>query len=388
VKEYILKRLMQRYILAGGTENYRIATRLMELAPGRDEGKILVSGVQEGLRGRDAINLSPELARAIQPYQSELFGGPLALAIRQGNTVAVKEALGIIADENANFQHRLSYIKIMGQSNQPESVPVLLKIIESAKPSGALKQTALQALQRYNVDEIGRRVVLAYPQFRADGGVRSAALDLLASRVKWTLELLNAIEKTKKISKTDVPEALARRLKLLNDPAIERSVDNFWPNVKLATSTEKNEAISKYAKLISSGTADVNKGRVLYLSNCGSCHRLFNEGGLIGPDLTGYERSNVNYFLLNIVDPNADIREGYVIHRVTTTDGRTLEGKIAASNGDVLTLQSLSGEETTLAAAQIKEMKALQTSIMPERILDPLSDQEIRDIFAYIMKKN
>ncbi|MFA5245440.1 MAG: PVC-type heme-binding CxxCH protein, partial [Pedobacter sp.] len=44
VKEYILKRLMQRYILAGGTENYRIATRLMELAPGRDEGKILVSG--------------------------------------------------------------------------------------------------------------------------------------------------------------------------------------------------------------------------------------------------------------------------------------------------------------------------------------------------------
>ncbi len=388
VKDAILKRLMQRYILAGGAENYKAATRLMELAPGRDEGKILVSGVQEGLRGRDAINLSPELAKAIQPYQSELFGGPLALAIRQGDAAAVKEALGIIGNENADFQHRLSYIRIMGQSVQPESVPVLLKIVESAKASAALKQTALQALQRYQMDEIGRRVVIAYPQFRADAGVRNTALDLLAGRVQWTYELLDAIEKTKKISKADVPEALARRLKLLNDPVIERTVDNFWPNVKLATSSEKNEAISKYAKLISSGSGDVNKGRVLYLRNCGSCHRLFNEGGLIGPDLTGYERSNVNYFLLNIVDPNADIREGYVIHRVLTADGRTLEGKIAASNGDVLTLQSLSGEETVLSASQIKEMKALQTSIMPERILDPLSDQEIRDIFAYIMKKN
>jgi putative heme-binding domain-containing protein len=388
VKDYILKRLMQRYIMAGGMENYRAATKLMGLAPGRDEAKILVSGVHEGLRGRDVIGLSPELAKAIQPYQSELFGGPLALAIRQGNTAAVKEALGIIADENADLQHRLSYIRVMGQTTQPESVPVLLKIVESAKSTGAMKQIALQALQRYNVDDIGLRVVRAYPQFRADEGVRNAALDLLAGRAKWAYELLNAIEKTKKISKADISEPLARRLKLLNDQGIEKAVDSFWPNVKLATSTEKDEAISRYAKLISSGKGDINNGRVLYMKNCGSCHRLFNEGGNIGPDLTGYERSNVNYFLLNIIDPNADIREGYVIHRVMTTDGRTLEGKIAASNGDVLTLQSLSGEETTLSAVQIKEMKALQTSIMPERILNPLNDQGIRDIFAYIMKKN
>jgi hypothetical protein len=37
---------------------------------------------------------------------------------------------------------------------------------------------------------------------------------------------------------------------------------------------------------------------------------------------------------------------------------------------------------------QIKEMKALPVSIMPERILDRLNDQEVRDIFTYIMKKN
>ncbi len=388
VQDVVLKRLMQRYVMSADDANYKAASKLISLAPSKASAKILIGGLREGLRGQDAIGLSAELTEAIQPYQSELFGAPLSLAIRQGDANAVKKALAIIEDENAEFDHRLSYIVIFGQANQPASVPVLLKVIESGKSSGALKQAALQALQRYDLDEIGLRVVRAYPQFRGDAGIRNAALDLFASRGSWANQLFIAIGETKRISKDDVPNQVARRLKQLNDPKIATLVDGYWPNVKLATSSEKNEAIAKYSKLIRSGGGDAVKGRMLYLANCGYCHRLFNEGGTIGPELTGYERSNVNYFLLNTIDPNADIREGYGLHRITTTDGRTIEGKIAARNGDTYTIQSQAGKEMILSAAQIREMKALPTSVMPERILDRLNDQEIKDIFAYIMKKN
>lgn len=387
VQNVLLKRLMQRYILSGGDANYKAASKLISLAPSKSDAKILMSGLREGLRGRDAIGLSVELSKAIQPYQSELFGAPLALGIRQGNRTAVKKALNVIADENANFDHRLSYIVIFGQTNQPESVPILLNIIESGKSTAAMKEASLLALQRYDVDEIGLRIVKAYPQFRGDTGVRNAALDLFASRTSWANELFTAISDTKRISKDDVPDQVARRLKQLNNPKINSLADKYWPNVKLSTSTEKNQAIAKYSKLIKSGTGDINKGRILYLANCGYCHRLFNEGGNIGPDLTGYERSNVNYFLLNVVDPNADIREGYGLHRFVTKDGRTLEGKLAASNGDTHTIQTQSGKEIILSVSQISEMKALPVSIMPERILNRLSDQEVRNLFAYIMKK-
>ena len=387
VQNVLLKRLMQRYILSGGDANYKAASKLISLAPSKPDAKILMSGLREGLRGRDAIGLSVELSKAIQPYQSELFGAPLALGIRQGNRTAVKKALNVIADENANFDHRLSYIVIFGQTNQPESVPILLNIIESGKSTAAMKEASLLALQRYDVDEIGLRIVKAYPQFRGDTGVRNAALDLFASRTSWANELFTAISDTKRISKDDVPDQVARRLKQLNNPKINSLADKYWPNVKLSTSTEKNQAIAKYSKLIKSGTGDINKGRILYLANCGYCHRLFNEGGNIGPDLTGYERSNVNYFLLNVVDPNADIREGYGLHRFVTKDGRTLEGKLAASNGDTHTIQTQAGKEIILTVSQIKEMKALPVSIMPERILNRLNDQEVRDLFAYIMKK-
>lgn len=386
VQEFLLKRLMQRYTMAGGNENYAAASRLIMLAPNDKLARVLISGMREGLRGRDVIGLSPELTKAIQPYQSELFGGPLALSIRHGNAKAAVKAIQVIADDNADFDHRLSYIMIMGQMNIPKSIPVLLKVVENSKSSGALKQTALQALQRYDLPDIGSRVAIVYPQLRGDEGVRNAAIDLFVSRAQWAHKLLIEIEKTKKINKGDVSEQVARRLKLLNDPEIAKAVDKYWPNVKLATSAEKNSTIARFSQLIKSGKGDQRKGQAIYSSNCGSCHRLFNEGGKIGPELTGYERSNVNYLLLNIVDPNADIREGYVVHRITTMDGRTLEGKILSRNGDNLTLQSLAGKDIILSDTQIKEIKAQKTSIMPERILDRLSNQEIRDLFAYIMK--
>ncbi|MDP2413568.1 c-type cytochrome [Daejeonella sp.] len=388
VQNVLLKRLMQRYIMPAGDANYSAASKLISLAPSKVYAKILISGLREGLRGRDAIGLSAELTKVIQPYQAELFGAPLALAVRQGNVTAVKMALSVIADDNADFDHRLSYILIFGQTNQPESVPVLLGIVESSKSTGAMKEAALQALQRYDNHEIGLRVVKAYPQFRGDAGVRNVALELFATRASWANQLFIAIGETKRISKEDVSDQLARRLKLLNDTKITALADRYWPNVKLSSSSEKNEALAKYSKLIKTGSGDIENGRVLYLANCGYCHRLFNEGGSIGPDLTGYERSNVNYFLLNIIDPNADIREGYGLHRIITTDGRTIEGKIAASNGDTHTIQTQAGNEIILSLKQIKEMKALPVSIMPERILDRLKDQEVKDIFAYIMKKN
>ncbi|SMC95055.1 putative membrane-bound dehydrogenase domain-containing protein [Pedobacter africanus] len=387
IQNTVLKRLIQRYVMAGGEANFIAAARLIELAPSKNTAKELISGLSEGLRGRDLIGLSPALAKAIKPYQNELFGGPLALGIKQGKGGAIDKAILVIADPKADSQQRLAYSRLLGESGQKKAVPALLKIVQTSGSSAALKQTALQALQYFDMPEIGRKVVAAYPQYRGDEGVRTAAIGLVSSRSLWAASFLDAIEKTRNINKTDVSDAVARKLKLLKDPGITERVSRLWPNVKLATSAEKNESIARFAKIIRSGKGNLQKGRVLYLSNCGPCHRLFDGGGNVGPDLTGYDRDNMNSMLLNIVDPNADIREGYVIHKIVTTDGRTLEGKIISRNGDAITLQPVAGKNMVLSATKVKEMKAQQVSLMPERILEHLSEQEVRDIFSYIMKK-
>ena len=107
------------------------------------------------------------------------------------------------------------------------------------------------------------------------------------------------------------PEHIARQLILLNDPSISETVNRLWPTIRPASSSEKNNRIAKVSALLKSGTGNPITGRLIFNSVCGRCHRLFEEGSTIGPDLTGYDRSNISDLLANIIDPDAYIREGY-----------------------------------------------------------------------------
>lgn len=385
-KQFLLSRLSQRYAMTGDAENYATITKYLALAPDKSCARLLVTGLKEGLQGSDLVGLPAGLTEALKPYQSEFFGGPLALALRQGDKEAVGEALKLIADHQSDMNQRLTYVRILGETDQPSSVPVLLKLVENSKSSNGLRQAAILALRRYNQEEIGKRILKAYPQFRGNAGLRNAAIDLVSSRAVWTHELFHIIEQDKRINKIDITDQQARRFHLLEDAAISTITDRLWPQIKQQTKEEKQERLHRYAGLIRSGKGDAKNGHTLFARHCGLCHQLFGEGGITAPDLTGYERSNLGPFLLNVVDPNADIREGYTLQRVVTTDGRILEGRIVAQQGDVTTLQPLSGGPVSLSAKQIRQMTALPISIMPERILDPLSEQEIKDLFAYIMK--
>ena len=135
-----------------------------------------------------------------------------------------------------------------------------------------------------------------------------------------------------------------------------------------------------------SGKGNAGTGRAIFATRCGSCHRLFGEGGNIGPDLTGYDRTNLPDLLTNIIDPSAFIREGYTLFNITTTDGRLLVGTLTSREGTAITLQPFTGDAITLNESQVKAMEAQKSSLMPERLLDGLGDQEVRDLVAYIMQ--
>lgn len=396
VMKTILDRLMQRYILAGGADNFKACARLVKLAPTDQHVALLINGMQEGLRGRDVTALSPELVNALKPYQRLFKEDALALNLRQGQKDALDKALAVIADKKANVGERLSYIRILGEVKKPEAVKVLLALMESSQSSGAIQQAALLALQRYDQDEIGKRVVKAYPdKLRADPDVRTAALALFASRDKWAVQLLDAIDRKKQgneefiahtISKEDVPEQIVRQLKLLKDYSVVQTAERLWPNVRPATSPEKNAAIARISALMKSGGGNAALGRTLFSNKCGTCHRLFGAGGSVGPDLTGYDRSNLDDLLTNIVDPNAYIREGYVTSQVTTVDGRTIIGNIKSRKGSVITIQPFSGDPVNISTSQVKDIKEQKTSIMPERLLEDMDDQQVKSLLSYLMK--
>jgi putative heme-binding domain-containing protein len=397
VLESLLKKLMQRYVMAAGKDNYAAAATLVKLAPSSKESKILIDGIHEGLRGTEISALPAALIAAIEPYRAEMRQELLAISLRQGDKKAFSESVAMLSDTKSNSKAKINLIQIIGEINNPAGVPALLNVAEDTKADPVIRIAALQAVQRFDDIEIASRLIKSYhSKLRGDLSVREATLNLFATRVNWALQFLKTVDRLASsqtatmlegINKDDVSLQVARQFQTLNNPVVTSMVERIWPSVRMASSSDKNNRINKITRLVQSAQGDPGKGRGIYIKTCGSCHKLFDEGGTIGPELTGYDRRNLNDLLINIIDPNAYIREGYLMNQITTKDGRTIMGTIKSREGNTITLQSLSGEQEVIGNDKILSIQESKSSLMPERLLDGMSDKETIDFFSYLMKQ-
>ena len=116
-------------------------------------------------------------------------------------------------------------------------------------------------------------------------------------------------------------------LALKNKQVADR-VAEVWGTIR-PVAERKAELTKKYRNLLtpeSIKTADAAKGKALFVKNCASCHKLFGEGGNVGPDLTGSQRANLEYLLENVLDPSAVVAKEYQATVIATSAGRTITG--------------------------------------------------------------
>ena len=130
--------------------------------------------------------------------------------------------------------------------------------------------------------------------------------------------------------------------------------------------------------------ADPRQGRAVFQTACANCHKLFDEGGTIGPDLTGFARADTEALLASIVDPSAVIRKEYLSHVITTKRGVVHTGLIVEQDGGNLTLIDAQNNRTKVRRDDVETMHPSPTSLMPERLLDALSPPQRRDLFSYL----
>jgi putative heme-binding domain-containing protein len=88
--------------------------------------------------------------------------------------------------------------------------------------------------------------------------------------------------------------------------------------------------------------------------------------------------------LLNVVNPSAEVREGFTTTIVATTDGRVVSGVIVEQDKNVVVLRLDDGKEAAIARDEIDAIKTSPKSIMPDGLLKGLNDQQVRDLFAYL----
>jgi putative heme-binding domain-containing protein len=376
VKQHILDKVMRRYAQAGTRKDLLTCARLFDLSPSRGHAEKLMAGFEAAFKGRSLAGLPGELVKAMARQNV----GSVALSVRLGRPEAIEKALHTAADEAAKTGERLDYLQLLSEVKVTGSVPILLKVLESANDEG-LRKAALAALQQYDEAQIGERVIALYSKFGKDS--IASAETLLASRPAWSLRLAQAVD-AGSIKPEAVPLSVVRKIKLHKNPQLAKLADQVWPNTGSPTTAEMEKRIDHLTQVINSGIGNPYKGRTLFGNVCGQCHTLFGQGGQIGPDLTYFKRDDLANMLLGIVNPNAEIREGYENYLVETKDERSLNGFLVDKDKQVVVLRGLDGRNVALEQKDIVEMRAAGMSLMPEGLLDAVTDEQARDLFAYL----
>ena len=88
--------------------------------------------------------------------------------------------------------------------------------------------------------------------------------------------------------------------------------------------------------------------------------------------------------LVNILDPNREVRPEFVSYLVETKDEESLVGIIASENANTVTVREAFGKETVVPRLTIKTIRSLGQSLMPEGLESGLAPQGMADLLEFI----
>jgi putative heme-binding domain-containing protein len=177
----------------------------------------------------------------------------------------------------------------------------------------------------------------------------------------------------------------ARQLRSLGDERVNERLQALWGEVR-ETPAEKSKLITNYKKQLtpeSLARADRSAGRAIYQKVCANCHRLFDSGGNIGPDLTGAQRTNLDYLLENLIDPSASVAKDFQVQVIVTESGRSISGLVVAETKTAVTIQTVN-ETVVVPTAEVESRTRSSASMMPDGTLQQLSAAQVRDLIAYV----
>ncbi len=183
----------------------------------------------------------------------------------------------------------------------------------------------------------------------------------------------------------------------LSATQLEKTFENFSDSLRSQVEglvarlkvgeAEQAERLARIERELSAG--DSVAGRQVFFGSkaaCSACHRVQQQGGEIGPNLSEIARIRGTRDLLeSILFPSATLARDFETYTLLTTQGSVVTGLIQGETADAVHLRTAQRQEVHVSRNEIEEMSRSNVSIMPQGLDTIISRTELSDLIAYLM---
>lgn len=336
----------------------------------------ILEGMLSGMEGRTDLKMPESWKKTEEKLLASPQSRDLTLAISElfGDVEATQRAFANLENKSLSLDLRKKALQTLASQQRHDLIGKLPLLLEDQ----GLRLEAIRAVAAFDQDNLGRTLIEKYPTFNPEE--KTEAVLALSSRPRYGNMLTREIREGR-IPKREIPANVARQLlRVVGSGFVE-----VWGPIEQVPHDEA--AYEKYRNILTAeslAAADLKAGKALFRQSCGSCHKMFGEGGDLGPDLTGSNRTDVDYILLNVLEPSAEIQDDYKMVVITTRDGRTYTGNIIAENQRQVTLRVVGQDPIIINKSGIQNREITPVSMMPPGLFEHLSEKEIVNLVGYL----
>jgi putative heme-binding domain-containing protein len=288
----------------------------------------------------------------------------------------LRDAKKTAPDEKRPVADRVSAIpllRLVAFTDVKELAPKLLNFRQAQPVQAAF----LETLAGFDQPAVPALLLEAWPSLSPQ--LRANAVEVFFSRPAWIAAFLDAVDQGK-INRGDVDPARIQALQTHTNNQLRTRASKLFTSTKLA---RRQDVVSAYQKALKL-PGDRVRGKALFKNVCSTCHQLEGVGTQVGADLYAIRDQGTEAILLNILDPNREVKPQFLSYVLTTDAGRTITGMIAAESANSITIRRADGTTATVLRIHIDELRSTGLSFMPEGLEKQIDVPAMADLLAYL----
>lgn len=298
-----------------------------------------------------------------------------------GDQAVLSEMRALLADTAKPQPQRLAAFDLLKRTGDAGSTPIFAKLLDEP----AFTTAVIPLLSRSNDPATALTLLERFDQL--DPANRIAALGVFTSRAELAKPLLEAV-KAGSFDKKHLSSLQIRQMRNLNHADINALLDATWGKVNESSAAAK-ASIAKLKKAYESAPLwafNAKSGEQTFQQLCAVCHSMGGVGGKLGPDLAGSWRNGLDYFLENIIDPNAVVGDNFQLHVLTKKDGSVVSGVIEQETDTAITARTVT-ESVVISKSDLKERQKTPVSLMPPGLLEALPERKALELLKYLLSR-